>query len=311
MRIYNSIEDFPSDINTIVTIGTFDGVHKGHQTLINRINEIADKEGLESVLLTFHPHPRQVLFPEDQQLRLIHTNKEKQDALQKISLQHLVIHEFTKSFSRTKSVNFIRDLLINRLNMKYMIVGYNHQFGRNREGGYDNLLELSEIYDFKIEKIQPQIIDGVSISSTKIRDAIKNGDIKKANKYLCDNFSISGKVIKGNGIGSTIGFPTANIEINNQWKILPADGVYAVKVHINHSTSHYAMLNIGKRPTILDNRRTIEVYIFDFQLDIYESNIRVEFFERIRDEKKFDSLEGLKVQLEFDKVECQNLFKIL
>ena len=310
MRIHHSIEGFPSEIKTIVTIGTFDGVHKGHKAIINRINEIAKKEGLESVLLTFYPHPRHVLFPDDQELRLINTIEEKKEALRNTDLQNLVIHKFTKEFSRTNSVNFIRDVLVNKLNMKYMVVGFNHHFGKNREGAYDNLLEMSELYDFRVEKIEPQDVDGVILSSTKIRNAIKNGDIKQANSYLCCNFSISGKVIQGNKIGSSIGFPTANIKIDSQWKILPADGVYAVKVDIN-SNQYYAMLNIGKRPTIADNRSTIEVYIFDFSADIYGTDIKVEFVKRIRDEKKFNDLEALKSQLKIDAINCKQIFNLL
>ena len=310
MKIHHSIEGFPSGIKTIVTIGTFDGVHKGHKAIINRINEIAKKEGLESVLLTFYPHPRHVLFPDDQELRLINTIEEKKEALRNTDLQNLVIHKFTKEFSRTNSVNFIRDVLVNKLNMKYMVVGFNHHFGKNREGAYDNLLEMSELYDFRIEKIEPQDVDGVTLSSTKIRNAIKDGDIKKANSYLCCNFSILGKVVSGNKIGSSIGFPTANIKIDNQWKILPADGVYAVKVYLNNA-QHYAMLNIGKRPTITDNRSAIEVYIFDFSADIYGTDIKVEFVKRIRDEKKFNDLEALKSQLKIDAINCKQIFNLL
>ena len=310
MRIHHSIEDFPSNIRTIVTIGTFDGVHKGHKAIIDRINEIARKEGLQSVLLTFHPHPRYVLFPDDQELRLINTIEEKKEALSNTSLQNLVVHKFTKEFSRTKSVNFIRDVLVYKLNMKYMVVGFNHQFGKNREGTYDNLLELSELYEFRIERMEPQDFDGVTISSTRIRDAIKNGDIEKANSYLCHDFSISGKIVKGNKIGSSIGFPTANIKIDNKWKVLPRDGVYAVKVFLDNEQL-YAMLNIGKRPTISDNTSVIEVYIFDFSADIYDAKIKVEFVKRIRDEKKFNDLEALKSQLKIDAINCKQIFNLL
>ena len=309
MKIYHSIKEFPSDINTIVTIGTFDGIHKGHKTIINRINEIAKKEGLKSVLLTFDPHPRHVLYHDDQELILIHTIEEKIEALSKTGLQNIIVHKFTKEFSRTKSVNFIRDVLVSKLNMKYMVVGFNHHFGKNREGTYDDLLEMSELYDFRIEKIEPQDVDGVTLSSTKIRNAIKNGDIKKVNSYLCCNFSISGKVVQGNKIGRSIGFPTANIKIDNQWKILPADGVYAVKVYLNND-QYYAMLNIGKRPTIADKRNAIEVYIFDFSADIYGADIKVEFVKRIRDEKRFNDLGSLKSQLKIDAINCKQVFNL-
>ncbi|MDC0249581.1 bifunctional riboflavin kinase/FAD synthetase [Flavobacteriales bacterium] len=310
MKIYHSIEDFPSNIKTVVTIGTFDGVHKGHKAIIDRINEIARKDNMESVLLTFHPHPRNVLFPDDQELRLINTIEEKKEALRNTSLQNLIIHKFTKEFSRTKSVNFIRDVLVNKLNMKCMVVGFNHHFGKNREGTYDNLLELSELYEFRLERIESQNFNDVTISSTKIRNAIKDGDIKKANSYLCYDFSISGKIVEGNKIGSSIGFPTANIKIYEKCKVLPKDGVYAVKVYLNNN-QHYAMLNIGERPTIGDNISAIEVYIFNFSTDIYGAHIKVEFVKRIREERRFDDLEALRSQLRIDAINCKQIFSLL
>ena len=310
MKIHQSIEDFPSEISTIITIGTFDGVHKGHQKIISRINEIAKKEGLESVLLTFYPHPRHVLFDDNQDFKLINTIEEKIEALSEATLKHLVIHEFSKEFSRTNSVNFIRDILVNKLNMKYMVVGHDHHFGKNREGTYDNLLELSELYGFQIERIEPQNVDDVVISSTKIRNSIKEGNIKKVNSYLCFYFSISGKVIEGNKMGSSIGFPTANIQINNKWKILPKDGVYAVKVFIKN-VQYYGMLNIGNRPTISDLKHVIEVHLFNFSSNIYNEEIKVEFIERIRGEKKFSDLDKLKSQLKIDAINCKKIFHLL
>ena len=309
MKIYNSIDDFSSEKNTIITIGTFDGVHKGHKTIITRLEEIAKKNGLASVVLTFDPHPRHVIYPDDQQLRLIHTIEEKADALSKTKLQNLIIHRFTKEFSRTKSVNFIRDILVTKLNMKHMVVGFDHQFGKNREGTFDNLVELSELYDFKIEKIEPQNIAGVTISSTKIRNAVLCGDINKVNSYLSSNFSIKGRVIKGNGLGGKIGFPTANIEVSNKWKILPMDGVYAVKVFIDEKY-HYAMLNLGNRPSIYDNSFVIETHLFNFNQKIYGLELKVEFILRIRDERKFSSLEKLKAQIKIDKKRCLDIFNL-
>ena len=310
MKIYYSIGDFPSDINTIVTIGTFDGVHKGHKTIINRMNEIGKQEGLESVMLTFDPHPRHVIYPDNQSLRLIHTTEEKTEALSKIDLQNLVIHKFTKEFSRTKSVNFIRDVLVNKLNMKYMVVGFDHHFGKNREGTFDNLIELSDLYDFKIEKIEPQNVDNVTISSTKIRTAIMEGDFKKVNSYLSSNFSFTGNVVKGNQIGSTIGFPTANIKIENEWKILPKNGVYAVKVFFKNQL-YFGMLNLGNRPSISDDSFAIEVHLFDFNTDIYNEELKIEFIDMIRDEKRFSDLEELKSQLKIDQIKCKQMFNLL
>jgi len=310
VKIYHSIKEFPSDINTIVTIGTFDGVHKGHKEIVGRLNSTAKKEGLESVLLTFYPHPRHVLFPDDQKLKLINTIEEKIEALRKTGLQHFIIQEFDVDFSRIKSVNFIRDFLVNKLNMKRMVVGYDHHFGKNREGTFENLLSLSELYDFKLDKIAPQNIGDITISSTKIRNAIIDGDIEKANSYLSCNFSLSGVVEKGNGIGSSINFPTANIKVENKWKILPKDGVYAVKVFVENQ-QYFGMLNIGNRPTIADDKHVVEVHIFDFNSTIYNLDIKVEFIKRIRSEKKFNSLEELQSQLEIDESKIKAVFNLL
>ncbi len=309
MKIYHSIEDFPSDVNTIVTIGTFDGVHKGHQIIINRINEIAKKKAMESVVLTFDPHPRHVIYPDDQELRLIHTLEEKIEALRKTGVQNLVLHKFTKEFSRTESVNFIRDFLVTKLNMKYMVVGFDHHFGKNRQGTFDNLIELSDAYGFKIEKIKPQNIGEVTISSTKIRNAILEGDCKKANTYLSANFSITGKVVQGNKIGSSIGYPTANIEIENQWKILPKNGVYAVKILLKNQ-QYFGMLNLGNRPSISDDSFAIEVHLFDFNATIYNEELKIEFIQRIRDEQQFSDLEKLKSQLKIDAINCKQIFNL-
>ena len=309
MKVYHSIEQFPSDIKTTLTIGTFDGVHKGHKHVLKRLNEIAEKEGSESVLLTFYPHPRHVLQPDNQTLKLLNTIEEKIEELKKSGLQHFVIHEFTKEFSRTKSVNFIRDLLVNKLKMGQMVVGYDHHFGRNREGSYEELKELSELYNFELEQIPPQDEGDVTVSSTKVRKLLRLGDVEKANAYLGYAYPINGKVVKGNEIGRTIGYPTANILVENQWKLIPADGVYAVKVMVGDE-QYCGMLNIGKRPSIADKKHAIEVHIFDFSANIYGSELKVELVRRMRDEKQFDNLELLKVQLQVDENNCRNLFKI-
>jgi len=309
VKIYNSIEEFPSDVSTVITTGTFDGVHAGHKVVIDRLNKIAQKKGLQSLVFTLNPHPRHVLYPEDQQLKLIHTIDEKVNALKNTGLQNLVIYKFTKEFSRTNSVHFVRDILVNKLNMKHMVVGFDHHFGRNREGTFENLSELSHFYDFKLEQIKPQNIEQVTVSSTKIRHAIIEGDIVKTNKYLSSNFSIEGIVVRGNGIGQKINFPTANINLNYKWKILPKHGVYAVKVDIGKEKK-FGMLNIGVRPSIEDSFFSIEVHLFNFHENIYGKEIVIEFIRRIRDEKKFPNLESLKDQLILDEKECKDLFKI-
>ena len=304
MKVYHSIDQFPSDIKSVLTLGTFDGVHKGHKYVLKRMNEIAKKEGGESVLLTFYPHPRHVLQPEDQKLKLLNTIEEKIKELEKSGIQHFVIHEFTKDFSRTKSVNFIRDLLVNKLKMKHMVVGYDHHFGRNREGSYNELKELSELYNFKLEQIPPQDESEVTVSSTKIRKLLSNGSVEKANAYLGYNYLINGIVVKGNEIGRTIAYPTANILIENKWKLIPCDGVYIVKVFLKNK-QYFGMLNIGNKPTLNNSKHSLEVHIFDFSDDVYDSDIKVEFLKRIRDEKQFDSLEDLQGQLKIDENNCK------
>ena len=306
MKIFDSINKFPSNVKTIVTIGTFDGVHKGHIAIINRINDIAKKNNFESVLLTFYPHPRHVLYPDDQNLKLINTIEEKIDSLKLTGLDNLIIHKFDKAFSRLKSVNFIRDILVDKLNMRYMVVGFDHQFGKNREGTFEDLIQFSDLYDFKIEKIEAQLIEGVAISSTKIRKAIKTGQIEKVNSYLSSTYSITATVVKGNNIGASIGYPTANLDILNRWKIIPKKGVYFVSV-LFRNRIYFGMLNLGSRPTISDSSFVIEVHLFDFNKQIYDDTLKVNFLKRIRDEKKFLDLSKLKLQLKKDENECRTL----
>ena len=310
MKVYRSIDQFPSDINTVITIGTFDGLHKGHQFILNRLNEIAEKQKAESAVLTFFPHPRHVLFPEDQSLKLLNTIDEKIKELEKAGVQHFIIHEFTKEFSRTKSINFIRDTLVNKLNMKHIVVGYDHHFGRNREGSFDELNELSQLYHFKLEEIPAQEVEDVTVSSTKIRNALLKGKAQKANALLGYNYLLSGKVIHSKKLGRKIGFPTANIQIKNDRKLIPADGVYAVKVNVDNN-KYYGMLNIGVKPTIENNNNQIEVHIFDFSKQIYGKGIYIELIKRIRDEKKFKDLNALQHQLKKDENNCKRYFKIL
>lgn len=300
MKVFSSIPNFPLENKTIITIGTFDGVHLGHKVILARLNEIAKKTKYKSVLLTFSPHPRHVLQKDDQEMKLINTLNEKQDLLEKAGLDNLVVHEFTKEFSRIKSINFVRDILVEKLNVHTLVIGYDHHFGRNREGSIPELKVLAELYDFSIELISPQLFQDVTISSTKIRQLLEKGEIEKANHYLGYDFFINGKVVKGNGIGKTIGFPTANILIKNKWKLLPSDGVYAVKVNIN-DRCFKGMMNIGQKPTVDGKGKSLEVHIFDFSNDIYGKAIKVKVIKRIRDEKKFKDLQGLKKQLFIDK----------
>lgn len=290
----------------MLTTGTFDGVHIGHQKIIQQINDVANKVGGESVLLTFHPHPRMVLFPNDS-IKLISTQQEKIKRLEAAGLDHLIIYPFSFDFSRLNYVEYVRNILVNGIGVKHLVIGYDHQFGRNREGSYEQLEELAPLYEFKLQEIPAQTINDVNISSTKIRKAITSGDMETVTNYLGYRFSIQGMVVEGNKLGRTIGFPTANIKVLDENKIVPGNGVYAVNV--SHMGAIYqGMMNIGERPTVSGERKiSLEVNIFDFSGDIYGDLIEVEFVKRIRDEKKFDGPESLAQQLQEDKRICLNV----
>ena len=308
MKVYNSIEEFKTVNKTAVTIGTFDGVHTGHNVIIEQLKNAAAKISGESVILTFFPHPRMVLYPDDNELRLLNTIEERKEMLTKAKIDHLIIHPFSKEFSRLSSTEFVRNILVNKLNVSTLIIGYDHHFGRNREGSFEHLQELAPLYDFVVEEIAAQEIQQVNISSTKIRISLSNGEIYAANQFLGYNYFIKGTVIAGNKMGRTIGFPTANIKVDEWYKLIPSKGVYAVRVTLDERIFD-GMLNIGHRPTLNENdNETIEVNIFNFEEDIYNKEIQIEFYERVRDEQKFDNLEALKKQLEIDK---QKVIQIL
>ncbi|MDA8714654.1 bifunctional riboflavin kinase/FAD synthetase [Flavobacteriales bacterium] len=294
--------------NPVVTTGTFDGVHFGHQKIIDRLKSVANKIGGESVLLTFHPHPRMVLFPNDEDLKLLSTREEKIKRLEAAGLDHLIIYPFSRKFSRRTATEYVRDLLVNEIGVKSLVIGYDHQFGRNREGNFEQLIELAGIYDFKLEEIPAQELDDVKVSSTKIRNALLQGDVKTASKYLGHDYKVSGIVVKGRQLGRELGFPTANISVLDRYKLIPGDGVYAVRVKVNKK-NFKGMLNIGYRPTVGGLfKATMEVNIFEFNENIYGHYIGVEFVKRLRDEIKFDSMEELKVQLELDKIQALNAY---
>lgn len=300
MKVYHSISDFQNVSRPILTTGTFDGVHFGHKIIIDRLKEIAKKQNGETVLLTFSPHPRMVLFPDDHQLQLINTMGEKIKLLEEAGIEHLIIHPFTKEFSRKTSMQFVRDIIVNQLNTHKLVIGYNHHFGRNREGSFEHLKEYAPLYGFEVEEISAQLIDDVSISSTKIRKALLSGDVSKASDYLGYNYSLQGQVTEGKQIGRSLGFPTANLKVADESKLIPKDGVYAVNVEIKGQVWK-GMMNIGNNPSITSKNRSIEVHIFDFDTDIYDEDIIVRFIKRIREEISFDNLQALKNQLENDK----------
>lgn len=290
----------------MVTTGTFDGVHVGHYKIIDRLKEVAKKCGGETVLLTFFPHPRMVLYP-DSDLELINTQEEKIALLEKAGIDHLIVHPFSKKFSRLTSVAFIRDVLVNNIGTHKLVIGYDHHFGRNREGSFDHLKEYGPLYGFDVEEIPAQDVRDISVSSTKIRKSLQAGDITTALAYLNHEFSLKGKVVHGMKKGSQLGYPTANIEIDESYKIVPGNGVYVVNV-MAEGSSYKGMLNIGVRPTVSGIGRTIEVHLIDYNGDLYGKEIELSFLGRIRDEKKFESELALIAQLKQDEEETRNFF---
>ena len=310
MKIYQNINDFPKAAFAVVTVGTFDGLHLGHQKIIRRMVELAKENNGETILVTFDPHPRLVVNLNSHEIKFINTQKRKFELLNKSGIDHLIIIPFTKAFAKTSSEDFIKKYLVERIGAKKLIVGYDHHFGKNREGNYQKLHQLGIDNGFDVEEINAQYIDEIAVSSTKIRQALIDGDIKRANKFLGYTYSITGIVIEGNKIGRTIGFPTANIEIEDKYKLIAAGGVYACKVDVN-GKQYTGMGNIGTRPTIGINGLVTEVHIFDFDEEIYGQEITIYFVDRIRDEKKFSGLEELKSQLEKDRIHVQDLFQQL
>lgn len=306
MKVYFSLDDFTKLDYAVVTTGTFDGVHMGHKKILEQLNSVASKNNGESVLLTFNPHPRIVLQP-DIDLKLINSQNEKIELLKRTGLDHLIIHPFTKEFSRTTSLYFVRNILVNTIGAKKLVIGYDHHFGRNREGSFEHLKEFGPVYGFDVEEISAKDIENVTVSSTKIRKALAEGDLQAANEFLGYKFPLSGQVVAGEKIGHTIGFPTANILIEESYKILPADGVYAVEVSFPAAPQkvHYGMCNIGIRPTFSGKFKTIETHIFDFERNIYGEQIRLQFKARLRGEIKFENLDALKNQLQKDAVDAR------
>jgi len=298
LKIFSSISDFSSDAKTLVTIGTFDGVHFGHQQILQKLIDEAKSQQKKSVLLTFFPHPRMVL-QKNTSLELINTINERSKLLEKTGLDYLIIHPFSKEFSRMTALEFVRDVLVDQFNISKLIIGYDHHFGKNREGNIVQLTQYSHLYDFNVEEIPAQDIDDVSVSSTKIRKALAIGNLKTANNYLGYHFMINGKVVNGKQLGGKIGYPTANIHVAESYKLIPKTGVYIVKSTRNNKTI-FGMMNIGNRPTVDGNHQTIEVHFFDFNQDLYGEYLTIELIYFLRDEQKFDSIKELVHQLKTD-----------
>ncbi len=309
MNTVQNISNFFTDEKTFVTIGTFDGVHFGHQKILEKLVSEAKAAGKKSVLLTFFPHPRMVL-QKNAKIEMINTIEERSALLEKTGLDYLIIHPFSKAFSRTSALEFVRDTLVNTLNISKLIIGYDHHFGKNREGNIDQLTEYSHLYDFTVEEILAQDIDDVSVSSTKIRRALAGGNLKTANNYLGYNFMLNGLVVNGKQLGGKIGYPTANIDVQEAYKLIPKTGVYVVQSTIEDKTI-FGMMNIGSRPTVDGNHQTIEVHFFDFNQDLYGKHLTISLLYFLRDEHKFDAISSLVLQLKKDEETARNYIKNL
>lgn len=333
MKIYHQLSDFKKLDHAVVTIGTFDGVHYGHQKIIKRLCELAKSSGGESVILTFFPHPRMIIDPENQDLKMINTIKEKAQILENLGVDHLIITPFTRDFSNLTADEYIKNILVDTIGTKQLIVGYDHRFGKDRKGGMEQLLANAQQYGYTVEQIPEQDINDVAVSSTKIRKALLNGDVALAATYLGYHFSINGPVIKGDKIGRTIGFPTANIFVEETYKLIPSDGIYAVTVEMDSEgesseskvqssksesnaerqtpsakLTYKGMAYIGQRPTINGMTRNIEVNIFDFNREIYGQTITMNFLKFLRHDVKFTGLEALTAQLHQDKLDTLAFF---
>lgn len=301
MKIYRELKNFRA-VKPVLTIGTFDGVHLGHRKIIDRLRDIAAGIGGESVIFTFDPHPRKIVSPEESNLRLVTTLDEKIELFEQSGIDNLIIYPFTPEFANLSYEQFVEQILVGQIHTKYLVVGYDHRFGKDRQGGFEFLKKCADRHEFEIEKLDVLLMNESNISSTKIREAIQIGDFETVNTYLGYPFTLHGTVVEGQQLGRRIQYPTANIEASDPDKIIPGYGVYAVKVKIN-GRLHHGMLNIGNRPTVNTNadHRSIEVHIFDFDADVYGQPIEIIFYKKLREEQRFDSLDELKDQLAKDK----------
>jgi riboflavin kinase/FMN adenylyltransferase len=300
MNVYQGIEEFKMLPNAVVTIGTFDGVHLGHQKILSRLKEVAEETKAETVVLTFFPHPRMVLQPDDNDLKLITTMNERIELLRKYGVNHLIIQPFSKEFSRMSAMEFVRDILVNKIGTRTLVIGYDHHFGRNREGSLKDLEEMSNVYNYRVEEIPKQVIDDAAVSSTKIRNALLGGVVQTANHLLGHDFSLSGQVVDGDKIGRALGFPTANISIAENYKLIPQSGIYAAMVKVKDKM-YKSMLYIGHRPVLNGKRLSIEVNIFGFNESIYNHHITVFLKQHIREDMAFKNLEMLKEKMAEDR----------
>ena len=305
MRIFDNLKSYSSEKKSILTIGTFDGVHIGHNKILKRLIQDSKKNNLSSLVMTFFPHPRMILN-KSHEIKMIDTIDEKINLLEKTGLDNLIIHPFDNNFSKIRAKEFVEEVLVKKLKIKEIIIGYDHKFGKDREASVEDLKKFGKDYMFTVKEIPAQEIDSIAISSTKIRNAILNGEIEKCNKFLGRNFILTGKVVYGEGLGKKIDFPTANIEIKETYKIIPKNGVYLVKTKINSNT-YFGMMNIGIRPTVGGTNKSLEIHFFNFKDNIYGKNVSIEIIKKIRDEEKFSSIDQLKIQLKKDEQFCLKL----
>lgn len=306
MKVYQSIDSYTiAERKAVITIGTFDGVHIGHQKIIEQLNLLKSGEDEVSMILTFFPHPRRVL-DQSNDIKMLNTLEEKIDLLSKFGLDQLIIEPFTQEFSRLSALEFVRDILVNKLHLKKLVIGYDHHFGRNREGNFEQLTEYGKLYGFEVVEIPAQEISAVSVSSTKIRKAIDQGDMDTANAYLGYPYRLTGDIVKGQGLGRKLKFPTVNLEVNEDYKLIPRKGVYAVRTAIN-GMKVSGMMNIGFRPTVGGSGRTIEVHLLDYEGDLYGARLQVDVLARLRDEVKFESVDDLSEQLRKDEANTRSV----
>lgn len=318
MKVFNSITDFTATKKTIVTLGTFDGVHIGHNAILDKICKVANSESLESVILTFFPHPR-LIVSNNYDIKLLNTIEEKSTLLEKKGIQNFIIHPFDKTFSELSPREFVTQVLVDKLNIQKIIIGHDHKFGKDRAADFNDLINFGKEFGFEVEEISAQQINEVSVSSTKIRNSLLDGNVALANEYLGYSYVLTGIVVKGNQLGRTIGFPTANIEIPEDYKLIPKNGVYIVTANVNNDSSDnkqpkqtvFGMMNIGVKPTLGENKLSIEVHLLNFDKDIYNQKIQVNVLERLRDEQKFESFDALKTQIELDKQNTIHYFENL
>lgn len=309
MKVVYDISDLELEAPVVLTQGTFDGVHYGHKKILKQVVNQAKEKGGVSVLLTFYPHPRLVLYPDDNNLKMLTTIEEKVSIIESLGIDYLVVLPFTKELSKISAENFVRDILVDRLKVSKLIIGYDHRFGRNREGSIEEMKQYAGVYNFALEEIAAQDIEDSIVSSTKIRKALLGGDVRQANEFLEKPYVLSGKVEEGLQRGTEIGFPTANIRVSSSYKLIPLNGVYAVWVYIE-GQKYGGMLNVGYNPTFTDKNWSVEVHILDFSQNIYHKDITIEFIDRYRDEVKFESVEALVKQLNKDEEGIRKILEI-